>query len=173
MDRVRLTRRDALKALSVGGGSLIVSEAITQIDLSNSNNPIKENEFETILAVAETIYPSRIEVTDRFIQSYVAPLPKDRKASMSQIVKELNRITKTQFGEPFYKMTRAQRDTVLRSIGVDKAPSRPNGNLPQRVKYYLINSLLYALFTTPKGSKLAGIENPVGHPGGFATYVEE
>jgi uncharacterized membrane protein YbhN (UPF0104 family) len=60
----------------------------------------------------------------------------------------------------------------LRSLGVDRAASRREGNRAEQIRFYLVNSLLYLLFTKPRGSRLVGIENPDGHPGGFAVYSE-
>jgi hypothetical protein len=31
--------------------------------------------------------------------------------------------------------------------------------------------MLYALFTSPTGSELVGIENPTGHPGGYESLT--
>jgi hypothetical protein len=41
------------------------------------------------------------------------------------------------------------------------------------VRYYVVNELLYALYTSPTGGELVGIENPQGHPGGHESYQHE
>jgi hypothetical protein len=58
-------------------------------------------------------------------------------------------------------------------MAVDRTGSSPNGNIPERIRYYVVNQLLYGLYTAPTGGRLLGIENPVGHPGGFESYQKE
>jgi len=48
------------------------------------------------------------------------------------------------------------------------SPSKPG----HRVRYYLVNDLLFALYSSPTGGKLVGIENPQGHPGGTGSYQQ-
>jgi hypothetical protein len=40
------------------------------------------------------------------------------------------------------------------------------------VRYYVVNELLLALYASPTGGELVGIENPQGHPGGTASYQQ-
>jgi hypothetical protein len=58
-------------------------------------------------------------------------------------------------------------------MGVGRVQSVSDGPLPSRITFHLVNTLLYALFSTPKGSALFGIRNPIGYGGGFATYREQ
>jgi len=64
----------------------------------------------------------------------------------------------------------ADRDSLLREVGADTAPPDPDGTNAERVRFYVVNELLYALYTSPTGGELVGIENPQGHPGGTDTY---
>lgn len=91
---------------------------------------------------------------------------------MKQTISDLNGYTVDANGEPFYEISSgSEKISILSSLGVENAKSDSTGGIPSRVRYYLVNGLLYALFTTPKGSKLVGIDNPRGYPGGFATYI--
>jgi hypothetical protein len=56
-------------------------------------------------------------------------------------------------------------------MGVQSAESDSGGGVPERIRYHLVNSLLYALFTSPMGSELVGISNPTGHPGGYESLT--
>ncbi|MEA5408870.1 hypothetical protein VB773_15715 [Haloarculaceae archaeon H-GB2-1] len=50
------------------------------------------------------------------------------------------------------------------------AEPNPDGTTAERVRYYLVNEPLYALYASPTGGTLVGIENPQGHPGGTESY---
>ena len=63
-----------------------------------------------------------------------------------------------------------RRDTVLRQLGVHTADEDPDGTRAERIRYYVVNELLYALYASPTGGELVGIENPQGYPGGRASY---
>ena len=64
----------------------------------------------------------------------------------------------------------ADRDALLDQMSVDVADPDPDGVDRERVRYYVVNELLFALYATPTGGKLVGIENPQGYPGGTASY---
>jgi hypothetical protein len=57
-------------------------------------------------------------------------------------------------------------------MGADTADPDPDpdGTDAGRVRYYVVNELLYALYASPTGGELVGIENPRGYPGGTASY---
>ena len=65
------------------------------------------------------------------------------------------------------------RDRLLRGIGVETADPVPDGTLTERVRFYLVNDLLFAFYASPTGGRLVGIENPIGHPGGIESYQRE
>lgn len=174
---MELTRRDALRAFAVGGGAAGVSLAASEMLVDRGNGTdstgYAEGDIETLYRVAEVVYPSEVEVTRGFIGAYVRRLPDDRQTAISQTVSLLNSETESRYGQSFTASTSAdRRDSMLRSLGVHRVESTPDGGVPERIRYHLVNTLLYALFTTPRGSKLVGIESPRGHPGGFAVYRE-
>jgi hypothetical protein len=57
-------------------------------------------------------------------------------------------------------------------MGVHTADPDSEGTDPERVRFHVVNELLYALYTSPTGGELVGIENPQGYPGGTASYRE-
>lgn len=172
---MKLTRRDALKALGVGGatgGGLAVSETLVRTDFSAGDSSLSDGEFATLEAVAETVYPSAVEVTPAFLETHVTQLDDERTKSMASSIADLDEFTQSRYGRSFHDLSRSKRDIALRALGVDRAASRPAGNQAEQIRFHLVNSLLYLLFSRPKGSRLAGIENPDGYPGGFAVYSD-
>jgi hypothetical protein len=59
---------------------------------------------------------------------------------------------------------------VPSEMGLSITDPRPAGTDRERVRYYLVDELLYALYASPTGGRLLGIENPPGHPGGLDSY---
>jgi hypothetical protein len=55
-------------------------------------------------------------------------------------------------------------------LGVRTAEPDPDGTDVERVRYYVVNELLFALYSSPTGGELVGLENPQGHPGGIDSY---
>ncbi len=173
-----LTRRDAVAALIAGGvgvgaPALVVSEGTDDhggaSDLSDADgsSDLTDAHVSTLVALAEVIYPSAVEATSRFVRTYAGNLPEDRRAAVAEAVSLLDDGARRYAGRDFADLAASQRDAVLRRMGVDTVESDPTGSAPARVRYHLVNSLLYALFTTPRGSELVGIQNPTGYPGGY------
>jgi hypothetical protein len=57
-------------------------------------------------------------------------------------------------------------------MGVDLVDPDPDGFSAERVRFYLVNELLYALYSSPTGGTLLGLENPQGYPGGSESYQQ-
>lgn len=169
----RLTRRDALAALvagglGLGGSAVIVSEGVDDAPLEGD---LGDDAMETLVAVAEAVYPSAVQVEDSFVSTYVRGLPSDRRAGMVEAVEALDDGARRLTGSQFAALPSAsKRRSVLRRLGVDRARSAPDGTPPERILYHLVNSLLYALFSSPRGGDLVGIENPAGYPGGYGAF---
>jgi len=49
---------------------------------------------------------------------------------------------------------------------VDTAGPDPDGVAGERIRYYLVNELLYAFYASPTGAGLVGLENPRPIPAG-------
>jgi len=176
---VRLTRRDALVSLAAGGAvagglSLSAAHAARTLEFDDDgDDPLSGPEVATAVAVADAVYPSAVEGVPAFVEAYVGRLRPSRRDAVGAAAAGLDRRARDAYGAPFATLSRGDRETLLREVGVDRVVSKPEGTLAERIRYHLVNTLLYALFTSPTGSELVGIENPVGHPGGYDTYGEE
>lgn len=191
---MELTRRDALAALStagvaVGGGALVwerlddgsastdaatpgaTGESRTAGGSMSVGEPVTTGE--TLTALATVVFPSSVSGVEEFVETYVVGRAADRP-SYAHGVAETTDLVEARAGEWFGDATpalpRADRDALLRQLGVETAEPDPEGSDAGRVRYYVVNELLYALYSSPTGGKLVGIENPQGHPGGIESY---
>lgn len=171
---MKLTRRDALIALAGGTATSAVGIGLSEVAdrTLGTDGELGENEAATLVALARTVYPSTLTGVRAFVLTYVRGLSDDRKAAMQRAINDLDRFASSNFGARFDELSASNRDRALRELGVGRVPPNPDGAAPARVRYYLVNQLLYALLTSPKGSRLFGIENPIGHPGGIDDYQE-
>lgn len=164
-----LTRRDALTAL---GGLGLAATALFE-GASPDTGALDSEDIECLVALSETLYPSHVAVKSDFIETYVAGQRELDPQYTTRIASALLRIrqaSKRQTGRPLTDLGPTTRGEVLRSMGVARAYPDPEGTDVQRTRYYIVNNLLYALYTTPKGAELVGNPNPPGHPGGTNAY---
>lgn len=186
---MELTRRDALAALAasgvtVGAGSALGwavlrgddgSSAETGDTASSDTAPpaFTDREGETLTALARTLYPAAVTGIPTFVETYVVGRVRDRPAyadEMKAALATLDEYATEWFDGGYRTLPPADREALLRQVGLDVAAPDPRGTDPERLRYYLVNELLYALYSSPVGGTLAGIENPIGHPGGLASY---
>jgi hypothetical protein len=171
---MRLTRRDAVAALAaagvaVGGGAL----ARPLRDAGGSEGPLSDRAVETLVAAAAVLYPSDVENVGEFVARYARGRAEDRPAHAAGVADAaayLDAYADAWHDEPFAALEPATRDEALRGMGADTADPDPDGSDVEQVRYYVVNELLYALYASPTGGRLVGIENPQGHPGGLASY---
>jgi len=172
-----LTRRDALSALASGGvvvgtGAAGLRQSLTDppddgVDLS------AERERDLLVAVAEVVYPSELAGVREFVETYVAGRADDRdgyRAATRDALATVEKRARRWRGAGFLDLSPEERDAHLREMGLDSAEPDPEGYEAARIRYYVVNELLYALYSSPTGGELVGIENPQGHPGGGDTY---
>jgi hypothetical protein len=190
---MELTRRDALTALAASGITVGAGSALTWDALRDDTGPSKntdermessdaeaeesvaftEPERETLSALARTLYPEAVTGVPEFVETYVVGRVRDRPAyagGMKAALATLNDYASEWFDGRYGELSLADREALLRQMGLDTAAPDPAGSDPERLRYYLLNELLYALYSTPIGGKLVGIRNPPGHPGGTASY---
>lgn len=172
---MELTRREAVAALAaIGittGGAAVVTNDRWRDDSPEPGSV--EYELKTMLALAEVLYPSDVTVTAEFVETYVLGRIDDNgsyRSGISEAIEVLDASAREQHGEPFVDLTTGQRDDLLYDLGMLSTTPDPEGTGSERVRYYLVNELLFALFTTPTGGELIGAENPTGYPGGLDAY---
>mgnify|MGYP000365611351 CR=1 FL=1 len=173
---VRLTRRDALLSLLAGSSAGVAGQfGLSSFEGLNErhDDAMTDTVVRDLAAVAEVVYPSAVSGIEEFVRTYAGGLPDTRKQKIASAVTELNDYACRTHGNRFADLPVGDRDSVLRAMAVDRTGSSPDGNIPERIRYYVVNQLLYGLYTSPMGSRLLGIENPVGHPGGFESYQKE
>jgi hypothetical protein len=173
---MELSRRDALAALAgagvvVGGGAFVLEpEEVTFED----EGPTPPDVVETLVATAQVVYPSAVTNLDEFVETYSVARVEARPAYREGVratVTALDGYTRVHSDEErFADLSAAGREVQLQRMGVKSAEPDPRGTTAERIRYYVVNELLYALYTSPTGGKLVGIENPQGYPGGSDSY---
>ncbi|PSP66731.1 hypothetical protein BRC79_07250 [Halobacteriales archaeon QH_8_67_27] len=189
-DSTELSRRDALAALAAagvaGGGALALAASDGDgddrddgdgIEGTETNRPlsgpIDGDNVETLVAAAEVLYPSEVEGIEPFVSEFVrgrAGEQPDHAAGIAAAVAYLDEWTNSWFDDEFAGLDEAEREDALDRLGVREADPDPDGTDVERVRYYVVNELLFALYTSPTGGELVGLENPQGHPGGIESY---
>ncbi|MFD1514681.1 gluconate 2-dehydrogenase subunit 3 family protein [Halomarina rubra] len=164
---MKLSRRDALVALGamgVGAGGVGV--------LRERAAESEEAMTDVLLAAAEVVYPSAVTPTREFVSAYAVGRRRfDADAErFERAVADLDRRARHDTGQSFASLSLARRRDVFRSLGADRAHANHGGTTAERVRYYVVDDLLYALFASPTGGELVGCENPPGHPGGTDAY---
>ncbi|QWC19283.1 gluconate 2-dehydrogenase subunit 3 family protein [Halorubrum sp. 2020YC2] len=183
---MELTRRDAAAALAALGASGGVAlgarfaadrgregdEELGADGTADEPSTGDETVRETLTAVASVVYPSDVTGVDEFVEGFLAGrLDGSAHATgLREAVAELNHLANSWHGAPVVDLDPADRDRLLREVGADEADEDPDGTTAERVRYYVVNELLLALYASPTGGELVGIENPQGHPGGAESY---
>jgi hypothetical protein len=113
--------------------------------------------------------------TTAFVETYATGrLREDAvRERVSGAVDVLDARARDRHGAPFRRLSLDEREAVLEALDQRQVSPDPGGDERERVRYALVNELLYALFSSPKGGALAGTENPAGHPGGLDAYHAE
>ncbi|NHN62037.1 secreted protein [Haloarcula quadrata] len=189
MTDYELTRRDALKALGAAGVTVTGGAAAlawnesedddtvesAEDDADASESEFGEHERETYRAVAAIVYPSEVAGVQEFVDSYVAgrvEADPERAADMATAVADLDAYTREWEDTVFTALDTETQEETLRGMGVNASDPDPHGDPRHRVRYYLVNDLLFALYSSPTGGELVGIENPQGYPGGTSSYQQ-
>ena|GEM_PF-101212 len=182
---MKLTRRDALAALSAAGvavGGGVVADRVVDdetldaelLEAGEDEPTLDESARETLVAVADVVYPTGLEGVAAFVETYTEGrllADESRRASVATTLSELDEVSREWESTGFAALGPGDRDGLLRELAVDTADPDPEGLLPGRLRYYVVNDLLYALYASPTGGELAGTPNPIGHPGGYRTQL--
>ncbi|EMA01978.1 Tat (twin-arginine translocation) pathway signal sequence [Haloarcula vallismortis] len=189
MTDYELTRRDALKALGAAGvtvtggaAALVWNESgddetadSAENDTATAESEFGDHERETYRAVAAIVYPSEVTGVQEFVDSYVTgrvEADPERATEMSTAVADLDAYAQEWEDTVFAALDTETQEETLRGMGVKASDPDPHGDPRHRVRYYLVNDLLFALYSSPTGGTLVGIENPQGYPGGASSYQQ-
>ncbi|PSP80832.1 hypothetical protein BRC81_01740 [Halobacteriales archaeon QS_1_68_20] len=177
---MELTRRDAAAALAALGAGGAVGYAAHEWGSGGDDSPdapddglaTDEEVRDALVAVAEVVYPSAVSGIAAFVESFLAGRleREDHGRGVRETVGELDELASEWYDGPVAELDPEDRDRLLREVGADVADENPEGTTAERVRYYVVNELLLALYASPRGGELVGIENPQGHPGGTDTY---
>lgn len=169
---MKLSRRDALAALAAVGASAVAGCSTPE---EPDDDALDEETLATLVAAAEVVYPSDVGDVSAFVRTYavgrVATSDAHREG-LATAAADLDSLAQDWEGEEFAALSTEARDQLLRDVGVAIAEPDPDGPLPERLRYFIVNDLLYAFYASPTGGKLVGIENPVGYPGGTDSYQQ-
>lgn len=166
--------------VTVGGGSVLLSTADIQLNPgedadADADQPIDDATLSTLVAASEVLYPSEIENSREFVTQYIRGRARDDPDYATEIVNTvayLDQYSLSWYRKQFRSLDVSTRDDVFREMNADTATPAPDGSDVERVRYYIINELLFALYTSPTGGALVGLENPQGHPGGLGSYQQ-
>jgi hypothetical protein len=168
---MKLTRRDALIgcAAGVAGGSVLAAATGERASAPEPtvDGALEAGEVATLLRLAEVVYPDEVTASVGFLEGYVGTRAPSHVEAIRRAIRDLDGAARSRYGSRFGELSAGRRETVLWDLGVDTVTPAPTGTVPARVRYHLVNGLLYALFTSPRGSRLFGFENPIGYPGGY------
>lgn len=170
---MELTRRDALVA--VGASTSGIAAAGEIVDRFDEPSRDVSSLLTRLAAAAQVVYPSEIEVTESFLRTYVIGRESNQSeyiANARTALDELDQRSRRRFDASFTELSEGTRDKLLRQINIPDVAPLPDGTALERIRYYVVNELLYALYTSPTGGQLLGSENPPGHPGGRSAYQQ-
>lgn len=170
---MELTRRDAVAALTaIGVGSGMLSGCAVPSDSDSAADVDAERIREVLVAAADVVYPSEVSGTEAFVEAFLDGRLEgpDHAAGLDETVAELDERAESWYGDRFPALPVETRDQVLHGIGAAMADEDPDGTTAERVRYYVVNELLLALYASPTGGELVGLENPQGHAGGIDSY---
>lgn len=177
---MKLTRRDAIAALAgvgivTGSGAAAFSRAVVESATeADTDLPSLDVTLDTLVATAEVVYPSAVDGIPTFVETYALRRLDDREAhrrGVRDAAGELDKHADLWFdADAFAALSPSVRDDLLHEMGVHTAEAQPDGTIAERVRYFVVNDLLYALYSSPAGGELVGIENPPGYPGGTESY---
>ena len=171
---MKLTRRDVFLATAGATAASVAGLWVAERDeraAREGRDTFGDDDVETLRAIADVVYPSEVETTQDVVEAYVEEMHADRRRGMTRAIDDLNHEVQRVHGRRFEAFDPGPGDSILRGVGVLRARPLASGTVPERIRFYLVNGLLYALYTDPAGTGLLGIENPLGYPGGYESAL--
>lgn len=173
----RLTRRDALAVLTaigvVTGGSVAAYRWGSGRSTRGRAVDLADREVATLNAIAAVLYPSNVTGIPSFVETYTVGRIRNRPnyaKNVKDALETIDRYAQDWYYSPYRSLSSTSKDSLLRQIGIETSEPIPGGNDAERLRYYLVNELLFAFYTSPTGGELIGLENPQGYPGGLDSY---
>lgn len=157
----------------IGGGAAALSRQAADADAPQVNHPSLDETLEVLVATAEVVYPNDVEGVREFVETYALGRIRERpeyRRGVREAVETLETLTTLWYDDRYTELKPRERDALLHELGVNTAEEDPGGTDAERMRYYVVNDLLFALYSSPTGGELVGIENPQGHPGGTDSY---
>jgi len=182
---MELTRRDAAAALAAVGATGGIALATRHAgdgpnddrragDTGDGDDQLPDEAAVTasMAGVATVLYPSEVDGVERFVDRFLDDRldGSGHAEGVREAIGELDGAARSWHGAPITELSEGDRDRLLREVGADTAEEDPGGTFAERVRYYVVNELLLALYASPTGGELVGLENPQGHPGGTESY---
>ncbi len=174
---MELTRRDALVALAASGVAVGWRRGAGRIGHAGLRSgrrwSLEARHRHARRGGAASCIPSEITGVREFVTTYALGRTEDRpeyREGMTHTVSLLDTYSNEWHDANFVELDGETRDDLLHEMGAARADPDPEGSDAERVRYYLVNDVLFALFTSPTGGKLVGTENPLGYPGGLDSY---
>lgn len=169
-----IERREWLVALGLATGLASVPgiDRSSLLDRETSDSSFGQRERETLMEVAAIVYPTAADYDEEFVMSHVESRSEARQQGIYTAVDDLNAFARQWYGRSFPSLSSATQRSLLRDLGVGRAGADPDSTATERIRYYVVNQLLFALYTDPRGSRLFGVDNPRGYPGGYESYQE-
>ena len=161
---MKLTRRDALSALAAAG----ITSTAGCAGLSESN--ADTSPMETLVGVANVLYPSEVEPTKDFIEAFMFGRITDEEAYRQRLtagIETLNTLADEAFGSPFAVLGDDDRVALFEQTALRSGDSVQDGTDIEQLNYHVLDELLFAFYSSPKGGELVGNPNPRGFPGGM------
>jgi len=172
-----LTRRDAMAALATAGITGLSVSGLSWSALRSATDDgevaLTDHHRDVLEAVATVVYPSAVEGIPEFVETYVVGRhaeDAERRRGMAASLDYLDEYAVQWYDDPFLSVDPEDRETVLQAMGADVVDPDPDGGDVPRFRFYVVNELLYALYVSPTGGDLVGLENPQGYPGGTDSY---
>ena len=176
MTEYELTRRDALAALATAGVATGAT-ALTWDSVGDAPEEqsvqLTDHDRDLLDAVAEAVYPTAVTGIPEFVETYVVGRitnDPDRLEGVVSGVRYVDDYAQEWYDAPYLELSDDRRETALKAMGAGVTEPDPDANAVGQVRFYVINELLYALYSSPTGGELLGIENPQGYPGGTDSY---
>ena len=189
-----LTRRDAIGALAAAGVTAVAGcslpasdnavgtgdgadDATPAQDAAESSDAtaVEDHELRTMRSLATVLYPSQIDVTEGFLETYLYSRIVEEESYGTEVttaVETLDSLAREQYDGAFRTLTADQQESVVVDAEVRSADSVADGTDVERLNYYLVDELLFAFYASPAGGDLVGNANPRGWPGGYGVGSE-